>query len=445
MKKFIIMATAVAFGFGMANAIVVQTVTLRNGTVLNGYIQQQDRKDNITFKSDNAVIKIDGDNVSVNSRSYNESDLDSKWIKWAEENDAFEGTAPNRMLVLNDLSFGDSSLLNDTVAVIEGAESVDETYNKFTDFERLFREKHFSAAKVKVLEKGSKIKYLEMSPNTYTFNWKDVVSVKSDRRHKNALSGVDRKYVKKSSGREVSGQYAGESYNTVSVYTPDGMIETIDLQDVSNYKISGINPNQSIFEQSELLDIVRTKNGIFKGIITERDYSPNNKFLVIQESSGSGQRIPFANVIDYSKEENRQYAPKFDILLGDGEFVVNREPSKWVNVVKKGQRMYLDSINKNLVIPRGHAGTKVIIEFNNPSHISPDRYMLVMVEEDMDKKKKKEVFSFSTDLFEMRKYEAVNNETSVNNTTALTYDLPREGIYAFYDLNQQKVIPFIVK
>ena len=108
--------------------------------------------------------------------------------------------------------------------------------------------RHSTVVKVKVLEKGINIKYLELSPNTYTFNWSDVESIKADRRSKTALSGIDRIYQLQS-GQEIRGQYAGESYNTLSLYTSSGMIETIDIDNVSKYFYKGINPNQNIFEQ----------------------------------------------------------------------------------------------------------------------------------------------------------------------------------------------------
>ena len=45
----------------------------------------------------------------------------------------------------------------------------------------------------------------------------------------------------------------------------------------------------------------------------------------------------------------------------------------------------------------------------------------------------------------MRKYTAQSTETSVNNTTRLEYVLDGPGVYALYDQNTRKAMPFFVK
>ena len=66
-KLLIIMLLATA---EIANAVVVQKVYLKNGSVLNGYVQQQDGKGNLIIKTDNATICLTNKNVSTPTDNY---------------------------------------------------------------------------------------------------------------------------------------------------------------------------------------------------------------------------------------------------------------------------------------------------------------------------------------------------------------------------------------
>lgn len=436
MKRILFYIVLSVLYISMAKAVVVQKVYLKNGSVLNGYIQKQDKNDNITFRSESAVICVNGKNATTTERVYKINDLDKKWVEWAEKNDAFNGIGDSRTLTLNEVIFNHSNNTdyNDSVAVIDDDRSV---------FENEFKISHPSVMKVRVLEKGLNIKYLELTPNTYNFSWDDIESVKADRREKTALSGIDRIY-QLNNGQEVRGQYAGESYNTLSLYTNSGMVETFDIDNVVKYFYKPLNPNQDIIEQSELVDVVRTKNnGTFRGIIVERNFTSGSNYLIIQQQTGASQMLKFADITEYSKEENNDFKPKFDILLKEGEVVINRVPTDSVGVVKKGSTLVLDSINHKVVVPKDGSSTKIFVEYHNPKHLSSDHLILVKVDKSVVKKKA--VYSFSADIFEMKKYTAQGSETSVNNTTRVEYIVDGQGVFALYDQNNKKAMPFIVK
>jgi len=435
MKRLLFYVMLSALYISMAKAVVVQKVYLKNGSVLNGYIQKQDKNDNITFRSESAIICVSGKNATTTERVYKISDLDKKWIEWAEKNDAFNGVGDTRTLTLNEVIFNHSNNYddNDSVAVIDDT----------SVFENEFKISHPSVMKVRVLEKGLNIKYLELTPNTYNFSWEDIESVKADKREKTALSGIDRIYQMKN-GQEVRGQYAGESYNTLSLYTNSGMVETFDIDNVTKYFYKPLNPNQDIIEQSELVDVVRTKSsGTFRGIIVERNFADGSNYLIIQQQTGASQMLKFADITEYTKEENSEFKPKFDILLKEGEVVINRVATDSVGVVKKGSTLILDSINHKVVVPKESGSTKIIVEYYNPKHISNDHLILVKVDKSVVKKKT--TYSFSADIFDMKKFSAQGSETSVNNTTRVEYVIDGQGIFALYDQNNKKAMPFIVK
>lgn len=432
MKKLFFIISAL-FIFHCAKAIVVQKVYLKNGSVLNGYIQKQDKNDNITFCSENALICLSGKHATTTERVYRINDLDKSWIEWADKNDAFSGIGDSRTLTLNEViaNQNNDSDVNDTVAVIS------ENKSKFKI--------NYPVMKVKVLEKGLNIKYLELTPNTYNFSWDDVEAIKADKRDKTALSGIDRIYLL-NNGQKIQGQYAGESYNTISLYTSSGMVETFDIDNVRKIFYKPINSNQDIFEQSELVDVVKTKNnGQIEGIIVERNFEKGANYLVIQQKTGASQMIKFTDVAEYSKKDNSvaDYKPKFDVLLEEGELLINRVATDSVGVYKKDGILVLDSINKRVVIPQNGETTKIIVEYYNPRHLISDHLILVKVDKSLVKKTV--IYSFSTDIFEMKKFAAKGVETSVNNTTKIEYLIEGQGVFALYDLNNKKAIPFIVK
>lgn len=431
MKKYIFVSMLLCLCTVCVRAIVVQRVLLKNGTVLNGFIQQQDNDDNITFRSDNAIVNISGVNATTTETVYNVSALDQAWVEWAEKNDAFEGSGDNRTLKLNDIAFK----LNSDAS----KDSVD----KDDHFARQFVLSHPTVSKVKVLERGVNFRYQEMTPNTYSFKWSDVKRIYADKRPKTQLSGIDRVYQLES-GAEVRGQYAGETESTLSLYTNDGTVETFDIEKVQKYLFKAVNPNQNIFEQSELLDVIQTKNhGTYRGVIVERNFTEGNNFLTINTQSGSLQMLKFEDITQYSKEENKDYKPKFDIILKSGEVVINRVAADSVNVTKKGTTLLLDSINRNVVMPKQGELTKIEVEYYNPQHLSGDNLILVKLEK--QESGRKSYYAFSVDIYEMKRYPLQRTETSVNNTTKLEYVVSGSGVFALYDQTERKAMPFIVK
>ena len=153
--------------------------------------------------------------------------------------------------------------------------------------------------------------------------------------------------------------------------------------------------------------------------------------------------LKFADVTEYTKEENSGFKPKFDVLLKEGEVVINRVATDSVGVVKKGSTLILDSINHKVVVPKESGTTKIIVEYYNPKHLSSDH--LILVKLDKSVVKKKNVYSFSADIFDMKKFSAQGSETSVNNTTRVEYIVDGQGFFALYDQNNKRAMPFIVK
>ena len=415
MKK-ILSIIAFALGFaGSAEAVIVQRIYLKDGSVLSGYIQKQENNGNLTFRSDNAEICLKSKDAAIsNEKNYSVKDLSKAWIEWAEKNDEFEGVGDSRTLTLADVT-----------------------------------SKTKSVSRVKILERGEVVKYLEMAPNTYRIAWKDVVSIKGDPRSKTALSGINRIYQLKS-GMEFEGQYAEENDSVLTLYMNNRVRQSFKINDVVKYTFRPINPNQDIFAQSPLLDIVKTKNGAeTKGIIIEQNYTSDKdteNYFLVQQLSGAIQSIKLSEIAETRKEENPKYDPKFDILLKEGDVVINRQEVVQVNIKEQDDNIVLDSLSNKVVISKdANNNTKVTVEYRSVNGSNIETYQLVRVSQYTDKKGKESYYYFTYRDLVNAAVRPVSLETSVNHTTKAEYIVGGQGIFALYDVKNKKAIPFTIK
>lgn len=440
MKKIFLALSALCV-FTAANAVVVQKMVLKNGTVLCGYIQQQDGSGTMTFHTDNAIVCVDNYIVSVNDDVRSENSLDDKWKEWADENDAYANRNGVNELVLNNLSFHRYDNPNDSVAYI--SKNKDDW-----GFEDYLAETGKVIRGVKVLEKGVKVKYVELTPNTYVVSWNDVFSIKADRRAKNALSGIDRVYQLKS-GLTVEGQYAEETLNTMGLYLKGGTTQTFNLDDVVKFNLRPINNSQDIFEQSELLDVIRRKGGgELRGLIIEQSQTSGKeteKYFLIRQSNGTTESVPVSTITELRKEENPQFKPKFDVILKSGEIMLNGTLAKKVGVKETEDGLVLDSVMKDvtILIPSASSVESVVLQYRLPSGGNAEQYQLAKVQS--IKKKKDVCAGFSYKDLAAASSRPVSVETSVNNTTRAEYKVSVAGVYALYDAWNKTAITFEVK
>ena len=396
-------------------AIIVQKIYLKDGSVLSGYIQKQDGNGNLTFRSDNAEICLKSKEATIsNEKNYSLKELDKAWVDWAEKNEEFNGIGDNRSLYLADVT-----------------------------------SKSKTVSRVKILERGELVRYLEMTPGIYTIPWKDVLSIKGEKRSKTALSGINRIFQLKS-GMEFEGQYAEENDSLLTLYLNSGIRQSFKINDVIKYTFRPINPNQDIFAQSELLNIVKTKNGNeTKGIIIEQNYTSNKdseNYFLVQQQSGAIQSIKLSDIVETRKEENPKFAPKFDILLKEGEVVINRQEVLMTSIKDNGDKIVLDSLNEKVVVEKDpNNNTKVIVEYHNANGANIEAYQVVKLNKSEDKKEKMPVYSFSYRDLVNSTIRPVSLETSVNHTTKAEYIVGGKGAFVLYDAKNKKAIPFIIK
>lgn len=408
------------FPIGMY-ATITQKMILKNGSELEGYISMQRPGRNIVFTTERAVIYMSGKAVkSIVDHEVNVAELTPSWKKWAEETDSYVGVGNNKMLVLSDIVTADGII-----------------------------------SRVRILEKGAKIKYLELNENSYSLSWDTIAVIKADKRRNTALSGTNRVY-RLASGVEYEGQYVEEvPGKTLSLYRDNGVIEVFNTADVVKYSKRKINPNQSLFEQDELLDVVLMKDGVtLKGIIIEQNYSDvseSDNYLLLQKEDGVTQSIRLKDVVEYKKEPNVKFNPQFDILLREGEVVVNRQLTNMLNYEEKGSFIVLESDSCLATVKAG----LITVETHLADNMQKSTFEIVKIKKLNKTQKKQTIFSKKTEgekeyygfTFEdvvKNNIQAKSVQTSVNKTTKLEYNIANKGLYAIYDAQRKRIIPFRV-
>lgn len=397
------------------NSTIVQKIFLKNGSEICGYISMQRPGKNFSFTAEQAIIFMPGkDAKSIVDHDINVKHLSPTWIKWAEENDAFVGIGDNRILTLSDI-VTDKNTIN----------------------------------RVRILEKGAKIKYLDMNNSSYSLNWDTIAVVKADIRGKTALTGINRIY-KLENGQEYEGQYVEEvPGKTLSLFRDNGVVEVFETSKVVKYSMRKINPNQDLFEQSELLDIIQLKEnkGSLKGIIIEQNFSdiPTDNFLLLQTENGNTQSVKLADIEEYRKEVNPKFKPLFDILLREGELVVNRQQTNRLKATEEGSYITLSEDTCLVVLEKEQPVNEITIETRFADNVQNMSLEIVKVKKYTDKKKKKSFLGFTFEDIVKTNIQPRLVQTSVNKTTKFEYSIPDKGLYAIYDPIGKTIIPFRIK
>lgn len=411
--KELLFGFALIAGLATASAQDNLTVVLKDGTELTGFISRQRPGENFTFSTSKAVVLLPSKNVkSIVDNKIKVGTLSSEWQKWAEENDAYEGTDNNRTLLLSDI-ITDNGAIN----------------------------------RVRILEKGAKVRYLELSPNTYSLSWDTIEVVKAEKRPKLLLSGVNRRY-KLVSGMEYEGQYIEEvPGETMSLLRDNGVIEVFNTEEVMKDIRFKINPNQTLLEQSDLIDIVQMKNGsIHRGIIFERNYSDSdnitNDYLIIQLDNGTTMSLNLADIVEYRKEKNPNYKPVTDIELAEDEAAINRNVSMLMPTEEISGIVTVNIDSLKITVPSNIPQT-ITAEFNM-NNAKVQQLKLVRIRKYQDKKAKSTYYGFTFEDMVKNAILPKSVETSVNGISKLEYTLPNgdTGIYGVYDPLTNKIVIF---
>lgn len=380
-----------------AKAAIVQTITMKDGSVYKGYVKNSNAgKGTLMFHCEEAVVNVSQEKASTVSKAeYDWTSLPREWRDKLKK-------APNA-----------AELKSQKICIGSVA-------------------RH---SNVRILEDGVVIRYQTITPEDLSLVAKDVARIEGHRRPSNLISGIDREYFLKGSISK-KGQYAGETDSTVSVFLANGLRETFRRSDIQKVVYSKVNPAQTTLEQSELADVITLKaGGSCRGVVVEQNYSNKNasdNYFCIEDEYGNKRVIKLSDIQSQEKDQNKAYKPVFDVILREGETVVNRNPVYSPIKIRENeaQQLVVDTLGTALTVS---GDSTIVVEFNDPKSAGVEKFKLVKLTEMKVKKLTVNCFTYK-DLAESDRYRTnVPPTTSVNGTTRVEYKASNPGYYVLYD------------
>lgn len=422
-----------------------EKIVLKNGSELEGYISVQRPGKDVVFVAEKAMVFLSSDQLqSMVDHEFDLTSLSTQWKEWAKINQSVIKIRNNKeFLTLSDLVISDKKMLeSDTVSA--------NTDSTLLAFEKPVKKKinwNVVPRKVRILEKGAVIKYLDYSSNSYYLDWNDIETIKRDKRSKVDLNGlIDA--VKLRSGEMMEGQIIEQTPGKqIRLLKDDGIVEVIDSKQIVLQRKIKLNPEQSLLEQSPLIDCVQKQDGqCLKGIVVEQDYGIKKEpgFLLIQTFTGDTKKVELKDIQEIRKEINPEYKEKKDILLNKGELFVNRKPVTNAIVEEADDLVTVLPESVPVVLSLDSLQQGLIVEAHFEKEYDAEGWILLPVSSKLvNKKESRNGFTYKEMVTNGIHY--ISKETSVNGTTRLVYPLTTPGYYVIYAVKGKRVILCLVK
>lgn len=410
MKKYLMIIALAASFMLPAKAQIVQTMKLENGSILHGYLKSQKPGNACTFHAEEATIVLDGAKVkTINGRKVAYNNLPEEWKLYADENGTLD---KKHEMSLSTIDTG--SMINN----------------------------------VFVLEQGRTVRYVELGRD-YVLHWSEISSLEYVPRDEMLISGMNRT-LKMKDGHEVSGQCIMEiPGETTTILREDGVKESVEKNDIVKDNLIKNNPDQSIFEQSKLLDEILMKDGtIYKGILTEQNYEQTPYFFIMtmmKENVETTVSLRMKDVEEYGKVVNPDYREVRDVQLNPGQILVNGNEAELVKLTEQQNGYVVAQTLKRVFLYQDSRDKEICIQANfEDEKEAKDNYFIKTREYKNDKKRAGMYYFKYKDLIESS-IQPNEYGTSMNNTTKATYTVTSKGVYVFYNSNTKKAVVIDVR
>lgn len=332
-KGSIIIASILFPAIGTAQNI--EKVTLKNGSVLEGYLAEQRPGKDFTIQSNNAVVFASEDSLlDVTQQQVELSMLPQSWTDWALKNKLAEPNKEGQAITLSTLQFEHSTISN-----------------------------------VYVQERGVTIKFVDLNNRTYVFPWSVLDMTSKNLRAENQFSGIVDELVM-ISGPHYEGQVTDQTPGKgIKIIFEDGKVQSFNYADIAQIISKPLNPKMTIWKQCQLLDEVVLKNTgeTIKGIITSRHIGKDYTFLM---KDGQSRVVDAADVAIFRKLKNEEYKSVQDRIMEEGEILINGD-------AKNAYFFDLENTETCVILDQGQAsmqlacGDTIVVEANlNNPHVA---------------------------------------------------------------------------
>ena len=303
----------------------IEQIYMKSGSVVEGYIAEQNPGKHLIIQATKATMVANSDSLKdkITERILAEN-LPPEWKEWAEENNKYIDNAGVKQLELVTLEFKNS------------------VYSK-----------------VFILEKGSLVKFIDLSPNRYTFKWGDMYRTVKSERPDNLFSGL-KEVVVLADGSTVDGQIIEQfPGKDLKIVTDKNEVLSYKFDQVKQINTEKLNPKMDLWPQVQLLDKISVKgeDSDLVGFISSRTLG---KELVIEFENGNKRTIPQNQILSYAKIPNEKYIAVYDKVIKEGEILLDGKPAYFVPLKTVGQYLVLDSI----VSAQNTVGDTIYVEAN---------------------------------------------------------------------------------
>ena len=309
--------------FNSSLAQNVEQIYMKSGSVVEGYIAEQKPGKHITIQTTKATIVANSD--SLINRVVEKISLESlsnEWKEWAEENNKYVDNNGVRQIELSTLEFKNSKYSN-----------------------------------VYLLEKGSIIKFLDLTPNQYKFVWGDMYRTVKSKRPDNLFSGLKEVLILKDNSKvvgQIIEQFPGKD---LKIATDNGEVLSFKFSQVKQIKTEKLTEKLDLWSQIQLLDKITVKGESSEliGFISSRTLG---KELIFEFEDGNKRTIQQSQITSYAKVPNEKYVAVYDKILKDGEIILNGEPAYFVTLQSEGQYLLMgETVSAQFTV-----GEKVCLE-----------------------------------------------------------------------------------
>lgn len=405
-----------------------QTITLKDGTVYEGYISRQNYttgNGEIAYSRMTKTIPVE-DVQGRRTEKRALAGLSREWQDWAAENNKIETVGKDKYLSLTTMTVSNQPS-RDYYVLVSGAKYI----TVFT-----------------------------ISEGTESCKMSDIRSITKPERDNTLLTDLDD--IVQTDNATYTGlileQIPGTSFTVWN--KSDRTVHQIDYSEVRSVGKGRFNQDYSIWQQTPYLERIQLRNrstGV--GLVVENGFGKDVNFL-FAERNGDGtetRQYRYSDIVSIERQRNPDYSPLYDIVLSEGESRINRDSTLYrVETIEllnaDSTKFFVINPAKMDLVAQVSSGD-VVIETNTPgisdiyiakAKVLKDAPVSLIAPKDnsqTDNARKRrgrgepeetqDLFGFTyMTLFESTIDAQV--ETSINGTTKISFSLPDPGIFFVY-------------
>lgn len=375
----------------------IEQIYMKSGSVVEGYIAEQKPGKHITFQTTKATIVVNSDSLQnqIIERIPLES-LSKEWKEWTEQN--------NKYIIGND-----------------GKKQLELTTLEF---------KNSVFPKILLLEKGSLIKFIDLAPNKYTFNWGDMYRSVKNKRPDNLFSGL-KEILVLTDNTQITGQIIEQfPGKDLKIATETGGVLSFKFSQVKQIRTEKLTEKLDLWSQIQLLDKITIKgeNSELVGFISSRTLG---KELVFEFEDGNKRTIQQNQITSYAKIPNEKYIEVYDKILKEGEILLNDKEPYFVKLQSDGQYLLMgETVSAQFTV-----GEKVCLEAKISDVNTPITLVKAHTENiTRQNGRKKEQIPWPVITYQdlVQSHVGINREITPLGNVKVTFEVKEVGDYVLY-------------